>query len=204
MKTIEVKLYRFDELSAEAKETAITKCRQNENYLDYEWYDCIYDDWKETLKMQGIDISRIYFTGFCCQGDGACFEAEFDLIKFIRSRGLGCKYQLLLEALELDSEAYCRVKHSGHYYHENCTDFDYEILLYDLVPEWLKGAAENQFYDDFIPQLKEVSKDYMRRIYKDLDAAYDELNSDESITEYLINNSYEEEYREDGERSDYE
>lgn len=39
MKTIEIQLYKFQELSEDAKRTAIQKCRENENYLSYEWYD---------------------------------------------------------------------------------------------------------------------------------------------------------------------
>lgn len=40
-----------------------------------EWYDFIYDDWKETLENAGFINPEIHFSGFWSQGDGACFDA---------------------------------------------------------------------------------------------------------------------------------
>jgi len=198
MKTIEVKLFKLDELGEEAKKNAITKSRESDNWFDYDWFDCIYELWAEKLKQQGIDVKKIYFSGFCSQGDGACFDADVDIIKFIKSRGLGCKCQVLLEALETDSEHYYRIRHDGRYYHENCIDVNSEVLFYDGVQSWLKDAAEYFFYQDekfwdknrvkragFEAEIRRICIDYMKQIYNDLSNTWDCLNEDESIADQI-------------------
>ena len=62
METREYKVYTFDELSALGKEKALEKFR--EHNLDYEWWDCVYEDAKEVGSLMGIEIGNIYFSGF--------------------------------------------------------------------------------------------------------------------------------------------
>lgn len=64
MKTIEINIYKFSELSEEAKQKAI------ENHydinVDYEWWDDIYYDAKNIgLNIKGFDIDRRSY----CEGD---------------------------------------------------------------------------------------------------------------------------------------
>ena len=57
MKTIEIKVYEFDELSEEAKQIAIENfCNIN---VDYDWWNSIYED-AETigLKITSFDLNR--------------------------------------------------------------------------------------------------------------------------------------------------
>jgi hypothetical protein len=57
MKTIEIKIYTFDELSDSAKETARNWYR--EGGLDYEWWDHIYEDAKTAgLELKTFDLDR--------------------------------------------------------------------------------------------------------------------------------------------------
>jgi hypothetical protein len=74
-----ITVYKFDELSDEAKEKAREWWR--EGGLDYEWYDCVESDFKEIGKILGIDVTKIFFTGFSSQGDGACFEGYYEYAK---------------------------------------------------------------------------------------------------------------------------
>lgn len=57
MRIKETKVYRFDELSDDAKEHAIDKlCSIN---VDYEWWDCGFDDAAMVkLKITGFDLDR--------------------------------------------------------------------------------------------------------------------------------------------------
>lgn len=75
MRTIEVKLYQFDELNDEAKEKAREWWR--EGGLHYPWHDDVYVNFKEEMKKTGIEVGDIFFTGFWSQGDGACFDTEW-------------------------------------------------------------------------------------------------------------------------------
>ena len=71
-------LYKFDELSTQAKEKAITSFQEDENYLDYDCHgDTIYD-FKTILELIGYYDIECYFSGFHSQGDGACFSAGFE------------------------------------------------------------------------------------------------------------------------------
>ena len=57
MRIKETKVYQFSELSDEAKETAIQNCCDFN--VDYEWWDCMYDDAKNVLlKLESFDLDR--------------------------------------------------------------------------------------------------------------------------------------------------
>lgn len=57
MKTLTVNSYSFDELSKEAQKKVITD--SYEINVDYEWWDCMYDDAAEVgIKITGFDIGR--------------------------------------------------------------------------------------------------------------------------------------------------
>lgn len=72
----------FDQLEDRAKEKARSWYR--EGAFDDEWWEFIFDDWKEWLAKAGFgDDPEINFTGFWSQGDGASFTCNgFDLDKF--------------------------------------------------------------------------------------------------------------------------
>ena len=55
MRTEEIKVYKFNELSDEAKETAIEKERGSEWFLNYEWYEFLHEDFIEELNTIGVD-----------------------------------------------------------------------------------------------------------------------------------------------------
>lgn len=63
MRTIETKVYTFDELAERAKENARNWYR--EGGLDYEWWDFIYEDAERIgLKLESFDLDRrLHATG---------------------------------------------------------------------------------------------------------------------------------------------
>lgn len=57
MKTIQIKIYQFDELSDDAKEYAINQL--SDINVDCQWYDCVYDDIKELgYQITEFDLYR--------------------------------------------------------------------------------------------------------------------------------------------------
>ena len=57
------------------------KTRVLEEYKDFntagfEWWDSVYESFKEDMRNIGVEVDRMYFSGFWSQGDGACFEGE--------------------------------------------------------------------------------------------------------------------------------
>lgn len=183
------------------KDELIEKHRYwNVEHID--WWDSTYDDFKERMKTIGIEVDRMYFSGFWSQGDGACFEGsvtDWDL--FLRSLGYTDKV-LIQHAMDHFSFS---VEHSGYYCHENCTRFSADLctpdsaadedfaerygpLLWDAddvrTKAWL--ALLNKYDSiELEDEFEEVFKDYMRQLYKNLEAEYDYLTSDEAVWESL-------------------
>lgn len=176
---------------------------------DSEWWDCTYSDFKERMTAIGIDVDEMYFSGFWSQGDGACFEGSVsDWGLFLQS--LGYDNPILLQHAA-DHWSFS-VKHSGHYYHENCTSFSGELPMPD-------GYDTEEFIDYFSPytedfrsqawvavisgftanfedEFRDAFKDHMRQLYKDLEAEYDYLTSDEAVWESLEANEMTDELEE--------
>lgn len=81
MRTETVNLYTFNELSKDTQKKVLEKHRHfNVDFND--WYDFVYEDWKEKLAEAGFEEVEIFFSGFWSQGDGACFDCtQFDVGK---------------------------------------------------------------------------------------------------------------------------
>ena len=207
MRTVtEIKtIYKFDELGEYAKQNALSEW--HENGLDYEWYDCVYEDAKEIGRRMGIKIDKIFFSGFSCQGDGACFEGEYAYAK-------GCQ-KAVRDYAPVDEELHrivdtlvaiqrphfyqlsARVKQSGHYLHRFCTSFG----VYKADP--VTGCDDNLSYfgedarkDE--ENLIETIRDFMLWIYRQLESEYDVLSSMEYFQECALASQWE--FSEDGEQ----
>ncbi|HFU8959512.1 TPA: antitoxin of toxin-antitoxin stability system, partial [Escherichia coli] len=84
-------VYTLDELSCPAaREKARDWYRQY--HADSNWYENVYEDFREVCNIFGISLRQrvfrlsngrfmeepcIWFSGFCSQGDGACFEGRW-------------------------------------------------------------------------------------------------------------------------------
>jgi hypothetical protein len=191
MKTKTIEIYSFAELSEEAKEKAIQQFSDLNLY--YDWWDCIYDDFKEN-NNEYFYIDRIYFSGFWSQGDGAMFEYSSlpDRLRDIFIDGLDLtpmRKGWLRNNIAVSGYG----KQRGHYYHENsCThsiywEVDNGDLYYDRpLHQWLM-SFEADFEDFVINYYKNICSN----LYKDLETEYNYLTSDEVIKESLIENDYE-------------
>lgn len=141
---------------------------------DYDWWDCVYEDAKEIGKILGFYIDDIYFSGFSCQGDGACFEGTMSYNKGAHRRIR--EYAPLDEELHgiadrwrhLQSRNFYairgQVKQSGHYSHSGCTDFSWEDERHNY------GWTTEAFDED---EAKSICRDFMDWIYKRLEAEYE-------------------------------
>ena len=183
-------VYTFDELSESAKETAMQWYR--EGAFDYEWWD--FEDATQIGKIIGIDIDKIFFSGFSSQGDGACFEGSYAYkvgsVKNLKEYAPTDKtlHQIAIDLSKAQRKYFyglnANIKQSGHYYHEMCT----EIRVYDDYESWTDVDTENSIIEPL--------RDFMRWIYKQLESEYDYLNSDEAVKESIEANEYE--FDEDG------
>lgn len=146
---------------------------------------CILSACDGSAKKEWTDHSpSIFFSGFSSQGDGACFEGYYkfaaDASAKIREyasqdtelhriadelTALQAKHENLLQA---------RVKQSGHYYHEYCTEIDVVELPegehFDNI-----DRVDASVHDELVTLLR----DFMRWIYKQLESTWDDINSDD-------------------------
>ncbi len=209
MRTIETKLFQFDELDDKAKEKARQwwrECDAGDNF----WSECTIEEAVREGEFLGIEFKdtgrktfepAIYWSGFSSQGDGACFEGVW--------RAGACQPEKVADGWgdspsttelrriaavfgEIAKEwptASFSVAHSGHYSHEFCTEFD---VTMDEDPDMVVP-------DGIEKELIEVAREFMKWIYRALEAAYEYHNSDEQVDESIKINEYE--FEEDGTRA---
>lgn len=195
-RTVETTVYKFDELSDEAKEKAREWYRAG--CYDYDWWS--FDDYINCAKFIGIDIDKIYFSGFGSQDDGACFEGRYEYkkggAKKLKAHAPNDKElaRIADELQKLQRKNFyglsASVRHIGHYNHEMCTDFSIDRennSSYGDVPE------------DTCEALKDLLRDYMRWIYRQLEKEWEWLNADEQVDDNIRANEYE--FKEDGARA---
>lgn len=187
MRNITTTVYKFSELSDEAKEKAIANLSSIN--VDYDsWSEGVIEDATTIGKIIGIDIDKIYFSGFSSQGDGACFSGSYSYeknsVKAIKEHA-PCDMELHRIATDLQrlqSKAfyrlYANVKHTGHYYHELCTSIDVNNDYQELT-------ANHE------SDLSELLRDFMKWIYGQLHKEYDYNTSDAAIIETIEANEYE-------------
>jgi len=201
MKEVVTKVYSFEELSEESKQVAIKVQQESEWYLDYDWYDCVYEEQKEIIKEAGFDVEKIYFSGFHSQGDGAMFEYDgLDKklrLEFIEQLKLS---PMRKEWLRNNTMIGGKGTHRGHYHHEYCCNhsIDWEVDNGDVHWSSNFGAWIDSFQSDFGEYVKDIYVDLCQGLYKALEREYNWLMSDEVVAEHLVASEYE--FTEDGKR----
>lgn len=188
MRTIEVKLYQYSELSEKSQECAREWYRKALADDDDFWSGFCIDDCKEQLKPLGFDIDKIYFSGFWSQGDGACFEGTWRAsdVKAEEPENeelKGIAATIAPWVLKMPNLSFT-VKYEGYYSHENCTEF----AFYDDGEDMFENV-----------ELVKAARECMRWCYRELEKAYDYENSDEVVADNIEANEYE--FLENGEKA---
>lgn len=211
--TVEHTLYRFDELSDRAKETARDWWRELEA-TDFDT-EFVIEDAQRMGAILGIEFdtrpvklmngntrydATVYWSGFSSQGDGACFEGQYRYAKqapakIAKETGNTDK-ELARIATELQAaqksrgyrlEAICR--HSGHYYHSGCMSvdvFDREDNCRDI------GEADET--------VRQALRDFADWVYRQLETEYEWRMADEQVDDAITCNEYT--FDESGHRAD--
>jgi hypothetical protein len=197
MRTKTTTVYTFTELSDTAKEKARQWFRESNTDTDF---DCTLDDAETVAGLLGIEIRKrsvplmngktrdkpcIWFSYFCSQGDGACFDGYWKykagMQKAIREHAPQdtelhrIAQQLTAAARQSFYTATATVTHSGRYYHSG-------TMTVDVSSE--KGPDVS---DDITQALREFA-DW---IYSQLENEYEYQNSDAAVDESIAANEYE-------------
>lgn len=178
------------------------------NVEHHDWWDCTCDMFEEDMKGQGIYISNTYFSGFCSQGDGACFEGHLDDVPlFLEKNYKPDDYPMIRKLLDSGGAVKFSVSHSGHYYHENSTRYyieadrlehcvDAPTDFHEQIVEQWDSILDKEIVD-FEKQSVEIFKNHMRTLYRKLEDEYDHLTSDEAVKETILANDLQEESDDD-------
>jgi hypothetical protein len=174
-------VYELDEV----KEKAIEKNRYI-NVDDFnDWYNFIFYNWKEKLEKIGFCNAEIHFSGFCSQGDGACFDCQ----------SYNINLDTLLQNVELTDEEREKIYNlkgkfeltieriGFHYCHENTRVVNLEQFNIE------DKDSKNLLYH-FENLLEDLRESLCLKIYDDLEKEYNYLMSDEAIYETLQANEY--------------
>ncbi len=204
MKTRTVNLYIYEELDDGAKAKARDWCRdalQGDTY----WSESVIDDFVHMMGLIGFTFDtrsvplmngtirndpKVYWSGFCSQGDGASFEGLYEFkphfVATIKKEyptdttlhGICDRLQAL--QVECRRKLGARVTRSGRYCHE-CSMRCQTVLRIDTdkVPT-----------DEQDEELMDIMRDLAHWLYRYLEAEYEYQNSDEQIAETLIINEY--------------
>jgi hypothetical protein len=200
---IETTVYRLDELSDAAKEKARVWYR--EAGFDYDWFEFVYDDFERICAILGISLDTrtvrlggggtrqkpsIWFSGFWCQGDGACFEGRYSHGKAAsrKLRAYAPKDHELhriadaLHAIQRRNfyQLHAVITHRGRYYHEYCM----AVSVERDSPAWQGMTADAE------DAVTEALRDLARWLYRQLEREYDDLTSNKAIDEAITANDY--------------
>jgi hypothetical protein len=196
MQTKTITTYSFAELSDEAKETARSWWR--EHGLNYEWYDCTFDYAKEVGAVLGIDIDKIYFSGFWSQGDGASFTSSYHYKpgwrKALRKHARGDNRKELerigMELQRAQRFASYQITASTHQHGHYMGGMVVDVELGDPPggDGWPTLEGCPHLWEE---PVKDALEDFAHWVYRTLEKEYEYLNSDEQVDEMLTINEYE-------------
>lgn len=214
MRTVEVGIYTFTELSESAKEKAREWFRDGESQ-DFGAFGELWEPAQTAAKILGIDFDmkghqlhggktrqepNIMYSGFSSQGDGASFTGTFSpkhsSIDIRKEFGTDTKLHAIADALSAFHSRYILL-HSSRDWSAKITQNDnHYVHKYTMYAEVYD--AEGQEMDaDLSKEFTEIMRDFAQWIYDGLEAEYDYRMSDACIDEAMESNEYE--FTEDGE-----
>ena len=174
----------------------LDKKRFDEEYMKWveytaaadEWWDYIYDHFKDKCHAMNITVTDITFSGFWSQGDGAAFGGRVDLTALMERQGLDVQYPALYIGVKNDG-SYSRIAFNGN----NMRCGSYEMWANQTEPDGVFSGLDQRAWEDLIDEqdreagLEDLALEecqaLARELYRDLEAEYDHLTSKESFLE---------------------
>lgn len=198
---------QYKELSDTAKEHAFERHQEYAQSNDYFWWESTEEYWAEKLEGLGIytDTNKMFFSGFGNQGDGACFTGSINLREFLEAhpdlkkehaklymavipfdhRGAACEFY--------DVELSRILGTKSSYSHENTVQLGSWDL--NILPELDNDEGED--YELYMMEaetdITEQCREYMRQLYRELEAEHDYQQSIECFLEEVDYKDFDEE-----------
>lgn len=183
MKTIRIKLYKFEELTADAQQNAIEKFREtSEVFLDF-----FQDSAKEQIEKAGFyDNIELGYSLSYSQGDGLCFSCQrinSEVLKPLFAEILGEGKDKTI-SLIIDNCYFTCTGNKGRYSYASRNDIEYIFDSGITVPN----------IEEVVSKVETKIADLYTSLCKDLEnQGYAEIEyqqSDEAIKETILANDY--------------
>ena len=197
-------VYTLDELSCpSAREKARDWYRVH--HSDSNWYENVYEDFRAVCGIFGIDLRQrvfrlsngrfmeepcIWFSGFCSQGDGACFEGRWHWQSATARRlreyaPQDHELHRIADALQAVQkrnfwQLQAEISHRGRY----CHPYSMDITVTRNSPTGQVMTTDAE------AAVSEALRDLAFWLYRQLENEYDRLTSDAAVDEALLINEY--------------
>ena len=175
----------------------------NVDYFD--WWEGVYDTFREDMSTKGIYVSDISFSGFWSQGDGASFTGRIEDTKlFLEEHKLEQNFPWITKLVSLGGGFDLPISRTAsHYVHENTvsasledTDMFSNVLSVGddglrehIITDW--DYRLDYEYTSFETAVTAIIRDYCRDLYRELNAEHECLTSDEAVWEAIVANEWE-------------
>lgn len=155
--------------------------------LDYDWWDCVYDGFKEDCAGKGVRVDEIYFSSN--YGWSAAFNGRVEIEQVMRHLKLDEQWPALYRGVR-DDGSYATVRSS-----RNCNpEVNVEEYTNQTAPSGIFEGLDQQAWEELMEEQWSMSrmedivecyvKDLCRELAKSLEAEYDYLTSEESYNEW--------------------
>ena len=167
MKTIEIQLFKFDELSDKAKEKALIE--YYDWNVNFDWWDNVYEDAKNVgITINGFDIDR----GNYCEIEFRYDEKDI-CQKIIMEHGENCETHKIATKFLSDYDELVKRYSDG--------------IIKDIVSEYNEEDFDNEIIELETELHHELSEEYLSILRKE----YEYLTREEAIIEALEANEIE-------------
>ena len=195
---------KFTELSEIAKENARNARRYHEHYLQWGWWDSVYEDAVAVASLLGISIDvgsrtsdrQIMFSGFSSQGDGASFRGTYsfapEAVQKVTERTGGNDVTLIAIATELTALQIAQRLAGRGYVAFKITTSGFYTHSGTMSLEWYDFYGDDDLSDIAEDKFLALMRRFADWIYKRLEQEYDYHMSDETLDELLADEDFDE------------
>lgn len=176
-----IHIYKFEELSKKAQLVAINA--HSDINTEDDWWSMIKESYCDILEEEGFLDAEIYFSGFGSQGDGACFDAEIEPMKFAETIG----EKRVCKLIEKGIISNFKIRKNSFSYR-----YSHELTRFVERPNIGIGKSNLQnTLDNLYLKISSKREQLCYDIYRSLGDTYRYLQSDAMIAATLIENGIE-------------
>jgi hypothetical protein len=158
--------------------------------VDYDWWDCVEENFKSDMAHKGIAVSRIYFSLSYSQGDYASFEGGIGVDEWMAHKG----YDETYPALYLAAKDYCEFAQVSTYNRGGRPRVNLDgNLVGNTDPAGIFKHLDREAWDELVyeqftaagleDELQSEVDAISDELYTDLREEYEHLTSEESFIE---------------------